>query len=215
MDLCNTVKRIDLRISCVILAAGESRRLGTNKLLLPFRESTVIESVIAVYDLPAIMEHVIVVGAYGQDIQEKVKNDSIIWATNTRPENEVGSSLQIGLNIVSENADAVIIAHGDMPMIRLETIAGMIDLFKQGSIVIPVFKSKKGHPVMIDRSIAKKCMNPAFTHPLRHIIREHQELVMFFDSSDEGVLLDIDTWEDYNRLLKETQLNKKGCPFAE
>jgi CTP:molybdopterin cytidylyltransferase MocA len=151
------------------------------------------------------MERVIVVGAYGKDIQEKVMNDSIIWVTNTRPENEVGSSLQIGLNHVSKNADAVIIAHGDMPMIRTETITGMIDIFKKDAIVIPVFESKKGHPVLIDGSIAKKCMNPAFTHPLRQVIREHQEQIMYFDSSDEGVLLDIDTREDYNRLWKKTK----------
>ena len=192
-----------LKISCIILAGGESRRFGSNKLILPFGKSTVLQSVIDVYDHPAIHEKIVVAGNRADELMDRHTNLHVSWVINPDPDKEVGSSLQAGLRHISVSADAVMIAHGDMPLIKTETVDEMIVQYQSNSIVIPVYQGRKGHPVLMDRSVALKCLDPVLAFPLRQIIRDHESRIIFCDSGDEGILLDIDTPDDYTMLLSK------------
>ncbi len=198
-DVC----ALSIRVSCVLLAAGESRRFGTNKLLLPFRGTNVISCALNVYDRPEIAERVVVTGNHTDDVMAGVNDPYVKWVINPHPEMETGSSLRIGLQNVSEDFHAVIIAHGDMPLVRRETVSAMLRMFQRDSIVIPRHQNRKGHPVLLDRRIADKCLDPIPEIPLRHVIRLHESKIIYLDTDDEGVLTDIDTWEDYNRIINQ------------
>lgn len=192
-----------LKISCIILAGGESRRFGSNKLIMPFGRSTVLQTVIDVFDQPAILEKIVVAGNHAQELMDRHINLHVSWIVNPNPEQEVGSSLQAGLRSMSVSADAVMIAHGDMPLIKKKTVEEMIAHYKANSIVIPVYHGRKGHPALLDRSIALKCLDSRLTFPLRQIIHEHESQIKYFNSGDEGILLDIDTPDDYTELLSK------------
>lgn len=192
-----------LKISCIILAGGESRRFGSNKLILPFGKSTVLQSVVDVFDHPGIIEKIVVAGNHAGEIMDLHKNLHVSWIVNPHPEKEVGSSLQAGLRHISVSADAVMITHGDMPLIKKETVDEMIVQYQSNSIVIPVYQGRKGHPVLMDRSVAIKCLDPGLTFPLRQIIRDHESQIKYFNTGDEGILLDIDTPDDYALLLSK------------
>lgn len=191
---------LSIRVSCVLLAAGESRRFGTNKLLLPFRGTNIISCALNIFNLPEITERVVVTGNHADDVMAGVSDQNVKWALNPHPEMETGSSLRIGLQNISKDSDAVFIAHGDMPLVRRETVSAMLRMFKRDSIVIPRHQNRKGHPVLLDRRIADQCLDPLPEIPLRHVIRSHEDKIIFLDTGDEGVLTDIDTQEDYNRI---------------
>ncbi len=188
-------------VSCIILAAGKSQRFGANKMLMTFGKSTVLQSVIDTFDHPVIHEIIVVVSNRSREMIDLSGFSPVTWVVNPDPEKEIGSSLQEGLKYISADSEAVIIAHGDMPLIKKETVAEMIGHFHADSIVIPMYKGRKGHPVLLDRSIVLKCLDGGLIFPLRQIIREHESRIILYDCEDEGVLLDIDTPDDYTLML--------------
>lgn len=168
-----------------------------------FGKSTVLQSVVDVFEHPAIIEKRVVAGNHAEELMDRHKNLHVSWVVNPEPEKEVGSSLQEGLKNIFADSDAVIVAHGDMPLIKKETVSGMINLYTSDSIVIPVYHGRKGHPVLMDKSIALKCLDPRLAFPLRQIIREHESQITYFNCEDEGILFDIDIPDDYTMLLSK------------
>lgn len=179
-----------MRADGIVLAAGLSSRAGTYKLTLDIQGKTVIERCIeSMYD---ICSNIIVVGGYNYNLLEDILKpySKIKMILNENYREGMFSSVKKALTQVKE--DKFFLTPGDYPLIEKETYIKMLSINKD--IVVPTYKNIKGHPVLIKSSIVNNILWG--THEsLEQFIFEHGSSTLCLD--DEGILLDIDTEEDY------------------
>lgn len=120
------------------------------------------------------------------------------------PEFEQGmaGSLREGLGAVSPRADAALIVLADQPFIRSGTMDKIVERYRDSNaeIVIPFYKGQRGNPVLLDRSVFPEVMALKGDTGCRAIFWNHTEGIVEVDVDDAGVLLDIDSRDDYERL---------------
>lgn len=187
------------KIWAVVLAGGESRRMGTPKMLLPFRGMTMIEKTIATIREAGVGNIMVVLGAETEKLPLLLQKLSVYYCINFNHHEGMLSSVVCGINNLPEAIEAVIVCPGDQPLINPSTISNMINLFASSDkgIFIPVYEGKRGHPLMFD---AKYRNEINFLEPekgLRSLISSHPEDVYEIVTSDPGILKDFDTYDDY------------------
>jgi molybdenum cofactor cytidylyltransferase len=190
------------RFSTVVLAAGESSRIGRNKLELMLGDRSVLEHVIDKFQMDSVYEIVVVTGKFTAEPKFKNISPPIRFVHNPDYAQGMGSSVKKGLESFSIIPDAVFITPADMPAIRKETIHKMAVAFKDHNIVIPTYQGKKGHPVMLDKVYIEPCLQEQKEKVLYEVIEKNKKRIDFIPVEDEGILMDIDTMEDYERLKK-------------
>ncbi|GAH79831.1 unnamed protein product, partial [marine sediment metagenome] len=137
-------------ISALLLAAGESKRMGRQKLLLPFGTSTIIEQTIDNLLNSRADEIIVVVGYRAQELVTKIGRKPLKIAVNPHYQQGMSASIIAGLNLIDNNAKAVMIALADQPGISSKIIDKLIAEFRQDNkgIAIPVYQGNRGHPVI-------------------------------------------------------------------
>ena len=113
------------------------------------------------------------------------------------------SSLQCGLSEVPSNASAVIFTPVDYPSFQSATLGRIAVAFREhgSDIVIPVYLGRNGHPVCVSRRIVQELLALPVSAQARDVIRQHRDRTCFVDVDDPGVVADIDTPADYQKLL--------------
>ncbi len=178
---------------CVIPAAGRSQRMGDLKPLLPFRGSTMIETVVR-NALEACARVVLVTGHRAGEIERLFAADGRV-ALVRNPEWEVGmfSSIRCALPLVG--ADRFFVTPGDMPFIEPAVYRALLES-GPAQAIFPVFKGIRGHPVLFSVEVREAVRNadPA-TGRMREIARglDCREV----EWPDDSILRDIDTKEQY------------------
>lgn len=194
-----------MRISAVVLAAGESRRMGRPKQILPFRGRTVIECIVGSIASSGIDECVVVLGHAAGQVAAVLAPYPLSTVINTDyKEGGMLSSVVCGIRNLSSDADVACIVPGDQPLVTAGIIAILSDACRPGGkgIVIPTFRRKRGHPVMVGLSAYRheiECLPPS--GGLRGLMSRHPDDVLEVDVDDESILLDIDEPSDYEELL--------------
>ncbi len=190
------------KIEAVIVAAGLSRRVGKWKPALPFGEKTVIESAISPF--LAVCERIIVVGGYKFDQLKSIlgRYDRVELVYNPNFESEMFVSVKVGVAHV--HADRFFFTPGDYPLITVATLKKMLE--SNSKIVIPSYKGRKGHPVLIKAELVSELMREPDDSSLKKFLTRYQ--VEIIEVDDEGIRLDIDTWDDYLKLLE--RLKSRG-----
>jgi len=188
----------------MILAAGESKRMGKPKLLLPFGEKTIIERVIDSVIQSKLDDVLVVLGAHREKIEKKIKDFSIKIVVNPNFKNDMLSSVQCGFRALPEDVEASLVILGDQPEISSALINKIVEAYKKSKkgIVLPVFRKNRGHPVLIDMKYQGEIedLNPDLG--LRNLVYKHAEDILEVEVITPSILQDIDTIEDYNRELK-------------
>lgn len=190
------------RFSVVILAAGTSSRLGSDKLSLPLGNKSILEHTMHKFFLDAIDDVVIVTGKFKPEFQKQKTAPKIKYVDNPDYEAGMSSSVKKGLECISLSTDAVFITPADIPLFDVNTVREMIGAFSQKTIIIPTYHGKKGHPVLLDKFFSEQCMNEHSEKVLYDVIKKNSVSVKFLPVEDEGVLLDLDTKEDYERMKR-------------
>ena len=191
-------------IWAIILAAGESRRMGKSKLLLPFGEKTIIETVIENVIKSKAEKILVVLGSNREKIKKKIKNFPVEIAVNPNFRRGMLSSVQWGFQALPENTQAVLVVLGDQPAISSSVINKIIDAFKKTGkgIVLPVYKNERGHPVLIDMKYRDEVGNLSPDLGLRSLVYNHPEDILEVEVETQSILQDIDYKEDYRREKK-------------
>ena len=137
-------------IWAVILAAGESKRMGFPKMLLPFHGTTMLENVIRHVKNSEVDNIIIVLGAEKDRLTEMAVRNSVMHCYNDSYKDGMLSSVICGCRNVSGEADAVMIFQGDQPLIKPKSINAVINTYRRSekSIVIPVYNKRRGHPLL-------------------------------------------------------------------
>lgn len=191
-------------IWAVILAAGESKRMGKPKLLLPFGEKSIIESIIESVLESRVKNVIVILGSERKRIEDKIKGFSVKITYNPDFRKGMLSSVQCGFRTVPEDGQAVLIVLSDQPGIKSEVIDNLVDAYFESSkgIVLPVYQGERGHPVLIDMKYRQEVENLSPDIGLRGIVYSHPEDVIEVKVDTPSILMDIDDEADYSRELK-------------
>lgn len=194
-------------IWAMILAAGESKRMGKLKLLLPFGEKTIIETIIDKIFHSEVEKVLVVLGSNGEKIEEKIKNLPLKIVYNPDFRSGMLSSVQKGFRTLPEDTEAVLVVLGDQPSISSATIDKIINAYKKTGkgIVLPVYNNERGHPVLIDTKYQDEVQNLSPDIGLRGTVYNHPEDILEVEVDTPGVLQDIDDMEDYKKELKSKE----------
>ena len=139
-------------IWAVVLAAGESRRMGTQKLLLPFGDTTVVAAVVRTAQASRVGRTLVVLGADRDAVRLELEPRGVEFAVNEDYPLGMLSSVQAGFRALPADAEAAVVMLGDQPFLPSRVVDTVIGAYEEGGqgIVIPAFQGRRGHPVLID-----------------------------------------------------------------
>jgi molybdenum cofactor cytidylyltransferase len=194
-------------IWAVVLAAGESRRMGRPKLLLPYGDRTIIEKVVANVASSRADGGVIVLGGNRRGIEEKLGAVAIKRVTNRRYKEGMFSSVRRGLSALPASAGAAVFVLADQPDVPASVIDRLIAAYRRENkgIVLPVYRKRRGHPLLIDLKYRREIESLSPEIGLRGLLSKHPDDILEVKVSCPGVLKDIDDPDDYGRALKAAQ----------
>jgi molybdenum cofactor cytidylyltransferase len=197
------------KISAIILAAGESKRMKVPKLLLPFAGKTMIEKVIENVIRSEVFHILVVLGSYRNEILGAISHLPISCCYNENYRSGMLSSVRCGLKNLPSQYDAVLVFPGDQPLIEPDVINLMIDAYRETGkgIVIPVYGKKRGHPLLISFKYREAVDALPDEEGLRSLAKRYGEDVFEVKTKSPGILKDFDTKEDY---LNEINNSKYG-----
>ena len=192
-------------ISTIILAAGESKRMGQPKMLLKWGETTVLGHIISMFANVGVVDIVVVTGSAREEVEQVVTVAQTMYPVRSVfnegfVEGEMLSSIQCGLRDLAEkSAGAALIALGDQPQVREGSARRVCEMFKEtGSpLVVPSYHMRRGHPWLLERSLWGEifAMRPPQTP--RDFLNARADQIKYVEVEDEGILAYLDTPEQY------------------
>jgi molybdenum cofactor cytidylyltransferase len=190
-------------IAGLILAAGESRRMGRDKALLTYRGKTFLETIISNLRAAGIDKITVVLGHHADAIQRAVNLAGVRVVVNQDYQRGQTSSLQAGLaSVAQDSPEAVILCLVDHPAISREVIAKLVESCEatRAPVLIPTYRGERGHPVVISQSLFAELLALPSGQPANSVIRKYRGITTFVEVTDRGILLDVDDPETYERM---------------
>jgi molybdenum cofactor cytidylyltransferase len=188
----------------VLLAAGRSSRMGTTKPLLPLGSTTVIERLVDSVSRAPVGEIVVVTGHNLEKIAPVLDRLPVRQAHNAGYEAGMFSSVRVGVGALRPGADAFFILPADYPLVGPEVLDRLIDRFRQGwpAILHPTCCGLRGHPPLISGRYREALLEASGEDDLRSFLCRHRECEAEVEVEDLTVLMDMDTAEDYGRIVR-------------
>ena len=191
-------------ISAVILAAGESRRMGKqNKLLLPIGGEALLVKLVKSVCASDVSQVIVVIGHEAEKIRRELNEFQLNFVYNPNFSEGMTTSIKYGVKVVSHECDVLLICLGDMPFINTSEINKLIHAYVknrikgEGLIVVPVFKRQRGNPVLFSIEFQNDILEHKKESGCKEIIMQNSDSVMEIEMDNEKMLLDVDTMGDY------------------
>src|SRR6202163_1651813 len=180
-------------LAAVILSGGASRRMGTPKALLPYRGGTFLEHLIKVTDHPRIGWRRVVLGADAQGIAEGVGLPADEVVINQNWDEGQLSSIQVGVRSLPAGTDGMLLCLIDHPLISRELVVALVERFYEAgkAIVLPVYKGRRGHPVIFASRMYEELLNAPLETGARAVVWAHGEEVCEMETSEDGCVLNV------------------------
>ena len=197
-------------ISAIILAAGESKRMGQPKMLLPWGKVSVLGHVISTFQSAGIEDIIVVTGGAHEQVEEAVKQSGARSVFNRNFANgEMLSSLQCGLEVLFREEAApmaTLIGLGDQPQIQIGSVQLICETFRERKpkLIVPSFQRRRGHPWLVERSLWTELFVMRSPQSLRDFLNKHVDEIHYVEVSAPSILADLDTPEDYQSSRPES-----------
>jgi molybdenum cofactor cytidylyltransferase len=191
-------------VSAILLAAGKSERMGQNKLLLPFGGRTVIQRTLDSLLASRAGEVIVVLGNKAQEINASIGNRRALSVLNPNFAKGMSTSLVTGLGMVSQQARFIIVALGDQPLVTPRVYNQLIEtaLNSEKGIILPVCKGERGNPIVISTRYKTELLAQTGDIGGRELLKAHPDDVLEVPVDCEGVVININTKEEYEKRLK-------------
>lgn len=189
----------------IILSAGYSSRMGDFKPLMDLCGKTPIQRCIELFKSSGINNIVVVTGHLNHKIKENLE-EGITAVINDRYNEGMFSSIQAGVKSLPENTDAFFLLPVDIPSVKEHTVKKMMEAYEiiEDGILFPRFDNQNGHPTIIPCSLISEILEKNPEGGLRDILTLHKEKWHYEELADRGILLDMDTMEDFKVLCEHT-----------
>ncbi|HSF17272.1 MAG TPA: nucleotidyltransferase family protein [Vicinamibacteria bacterium] len=192
-------------IAALILSAGESRRMGSPKALLPFPlerggETTFLERLLHVLQTSRARPILVVLGHEPDRIREAVDLTSVRQAVNSRYREGMLSSIQCGIEALAESdVDGALICPVDHPRITTDVVNTLITRFEAtgAPVVLPIQSARRGHPVLFSAAVFPELLRAPRAVGARQVVWDHGDDLLEVQVTESGVRVDIDTPADY------------------
>ncbi|WZL73877.1 NTP transferase domain-containing protein [Clostridiaceae bacterium 35-E11] len=205
-------------IAAIILSGGYSSRMGDFKPLLPLGENRVIQKVIKSFLHGGIEDIRVVLGHRAKELIPYIKEMGVEYVFNKDYDKGMFSSVQEGIkSLKNEKIQAFFFIPVDYPMIKSTTILKLKKAYKENraKIIYPCFCGERGHPPIISADYIDEILAYDGTGGLRSLLNQYEKNVLDIEIGDESILIDMDTKEDYERILKDINKEKTlttiGC----
>lgn len=175
--------------------------MGRPKQLLLLNDRPVIRLCLDCIAASGVKDIVTVLGHNGDEAAQALGGAPAKVIFNTNPASDMAASVRVGLRAIDPSATGVLVCLSDHPMVSPETIRTLVQAHREkpDSIIIPLYEGRKGHPTLFFASSIQEVFNGI---TLRDVISRHAGRVHAEDVTDEGVVLDMDTPEDYERIKR-------------
>ncbi|MBI3512480.1 MAG: NTP transferase domain-containing protein [Proteobacteria bacterium] len=184
------------RIAALVLAAGQSRRMGRNKLLLPIEGTPMVARTVDALIASVATDIVVVTGHQADPVRAALAGRSVAFVHNPDFATGLASSLKAGLAALPADADGVLVCLGDMPLVMPAHLDRLIAAFNpvEGRLIcVPTYDGKRGNPVLWARQFFAEMHSLSGDVGARGLIERHAEALCEVAMTDAGVLLDVDT----------------------
>ncbi len=174
--------------------------MGQTKQLLTLGEKPVIRHCIDALIAAHVRDIVVVVSAADTGITQALSGLPVTVAVNTLQGSDMAGSVRTGLNKIGSDT-AILVFPSDHPLVRPETIEALIieHTGEPDKIIIPCYNGRRGHPSLFPKSTLQDILSGG---TLRDIIRKEPHKVITIDTGDEGVVLDMDTPEEFHHVVE-------------
>ncbi len=193
-------------IVAVVLSAGESSRMGSPKALLSVGEKTFIEQIVSSLKKTKVGQIVVVLGHNADRLKPKIEPLLVTLVLN--PDYSKGQLSSLGaairsLQTDSAQVDGVLVHLVDHPFIDSALVDKMIDRFFESKklIVIPTYKGKRGHPVLLSSALFPELLAAPLDQGAKVVVRAHPDETLELETEDQGVVIDVDTPEEYRQYV--------------
>jgi molybdenum cofactor cytidylyltransferase len=194
----------------VIPAAGHSRRMGRPKLLLPLGDRTVMARLLAALDVPGIDARVVVVRKSDTELRDEVMRCGATVVSPDVDPPDMRSSVEAALAWIRDafhpaDDDAWLLAPADHPVLDRDMVAGLVATFAalHPRFLVPIFEGQRGHPLIARWDTVQDVFSLPHDVGLNHLLRSHAADVGELPANNAAVLCDLDTPDDYERLLRD------------
>ena len=186
-------------INAVVLAAGQSKRMGKPKALLRFSNETFLGHIVSVLNRSLTNRVTVVLGAHRELIEKSAKLSGANVVINSNYEQGQLSSLAAAIDSTPKDTEAMLVCLVDMPFITELTVNHIIREFKatHRPIVLPVFNGRRGHPVLFAKSLFEELRSAPPEQGARYVVHANEEKVLEVQAPDDGIITSIDTPDDY------------------
>lgn len=197
-------------VAAVVLAAGQSKRMGKAKMLLPWHGSTVLGQVVNCFATAGVDEILVVTGAERERITTLVDQLSLKYPVRAihNPAFAAGemlSSIQCGLARLGSGFQAALIGLGDQPQMEIATVQGLLALHATGAapIIVPSYQMRRGHPWLVRQELWAEIAALRSPQTARDFLNSHPGQIEYFEVGTPSVNQDLDTPEEYDRLTHD------------
>ncbi len=190
------------RITAIVLAAGKSSRMGENKMLADFNGQPILRATIACLKASAVDEVIVITGHQHTEVAATLLGVDVHIAHNPNYAEGLSTSLRVGVT-AAKGSDAVLVCLGDMPLVQAATIDRLIAAFnptEHRSIVVPTVAGQWGNPVLWGHEHFARLTSLSGDKGARHLIGDLKSEATEVNTTDEGILQDVDTPEVLERL---------------
>lgn len=187
------------RVAGVIPAAGSSSRMGRPKALLDAGGRSFVAAAVGSLVAGGCDPVVVVTGPGQEDVARRAKAAGAVVLENPEPGEGPITALRLALAILGDQADAVAFLPVDHPLVRPETVAELVDAYREGTepLVLPVHGETRGHPAILGRDLFPALRDTGLEGGARAVVHGHLDQALLVSVDDPGVLQDIDTPEEY------------------
>jgi molybdenum cofactor cytidylyltransferase len=198
-------------VSVVLLAAGKSRRMGEHKLLLPFDGTTVIGRTLDNLLAARVGEVVAVLGFRADEVKKAV-GGRVVTVFNPDYALGMSTSLRVGLEALAEAAPLVMVALADQPLVTTLEYDRLIEaaLTSEKGMVLPVYRGQRGNPILVARRYVPELVRMSGDVGGRELLRSYPQDILEVGVETEGVIININTPEEYQRQLAGLDTRRIG-----
>ena len=193
-------------IVAIVPAAGMSTRMGQNKLLLTFNGQSLIARAVDTLLASQVDQLVVVLGHEAEKVKAQLQGKPIIFVQNPDYREGMSTSIRAGLSAVPAEAQAIMIYLPDQPLLEAADVDLLIRAFAEAkashkSFVVPFFRGQRGNPVVLDALFRGTILDVVGDVGCRRVIKRNPDRVLKVEMKTNHVVSDLDTLEDYERLL--------------